>query len=155
MVRQAGPPQSMEGSFGAEVQLQPLEDPILDKLDAWRGLFLHGELTPGQAPGRTCALVETGVHAGEGLLVVLVTLRGIHTGTAWFWGTGPCEGGTGAVCGELQPVGMTHAGEVHEGLCSMGGTPFWSRMECRDHSIPTHDTSVIFSSSWPVEKQEW
>lgn len=32
---------------------------------------------PERAPGSTCGLVEREVHAGEGLLAGLVTLRGI------------------------------------------------------------------------------
>ena len=32
----------------------------------------------------------------------------------------------GAVREELEPVGRTHVGEVHEGLYPMGGTTQWS-----------------------------
>ncbi|RMC04919.1 hypothetical protein DUI87_18094 [Hirundo rustica rustica] len=45
--------------------MEDMEDPIMDKLDATRRLFLHGELMPEQAPGRTCGLVERGVRVGE------------------------------------------------------------------------------------------
>jgi len=61
-----------------------------------------------QAPGRTCGPMERGAHDGADLLAGLVTLWGTHAG---------------AVCPEgVHPMGRTPAGEVHEGLQTMGRT---------------------------------
>ena len=47
-------------------------------------------------------------------------------------GLHPVEGShAGAVCEELQTVGRIHAGEVHGGLSSVGGTSCWSRGSVR------------------------
>jgi len=112
VMRQAVPLQPMEVQIGADLHLQPVEDPMLEKVDvpnlavtpwgahtgagSWWDLWTRGERSPGWSrfADRACDLVER-----------------IHVGT---------------VPKELQPVGRTHTGEVHGGLSPMGGTPCWS-----------------------------
>ncbi|GAB0185620.1 AN1-type zinc finger protein 5-like [Grus japonensis] len=45
----------MEVHGGADIHLQPMEDPMLEQVDA----------SFRQAPGRTCSPVERGAHARE------------------------------------------------------------------------------------------
>ncbi|GAB0180290.1 AN1-type zinc finger protein 5-like [Grus japonensis] len=111
MVRQAVPLQPMEVDGGADIHLQPVEDPTPEQVEApkggcgpweaqagagpWQDLWPCGERSPGWSrfAGRTCEPVgET--HAG-------------------------------AVGEELQPMGRTHVGEVGGGLSPVGGTPSW------------------------------
>ncbi|GAB0188058.1 EH domain-containing protein 4 [Grus japonensis] len=72
MVRQAVPLQPMEDDGGADIHLQPVEDPMLEQVDAlkevvtlweahagagsWQDLWPHGERSPRQSrfAGRTC-----------------------------------------------------------------------------------------------------
>ena len=54
MVRQAVPLQAMEVNDGADVHLQPMEDPTLEQVDARQRLWPCGKPVPEQAPGRTC-----------------------------------------------------------------------------------------------------
>jgi len=65
LVRQAVPLQPMEVHGGADIHLQPMEDPMLE-----------------QAPDSTCGPFERGAHAGAGLMAGLVTLWGTHAGAA-------------------------------------------------------------------------
>ncbi|PKU40823.1 hypothetical protein llap_8879 [Limosa lapponica baueri] len=58
---------------GADVHLQPLEDTMLEQVDAQRRLWPCVKLMLEQAPGRTCGPVERGTHAGADLLAGLVT----------------------------------------------------------------------------------
>ncbi|PKU42801.1 protein pxr1-like [Limosa lapponica baueri] len=63
MVRQAVPLQPMEVNGGADIHLQPIEDPILELMNApERGCNPMLE----QAPGRTCEPMERGAHTGAG-----------------------------------------------------------------------------------------
>ncbi|GAB0180045.1 AN1-type zinc finger protein 5-like [Grus japonensis] len=63
MVRQAVALQPVEVHGGADIHLQPTEDPTLEQVDAPEG----GCDPPlEQAPGRTCGPVERGAHAGAG-----------------------------------------------------------------------------------------
>ena len=112
MVRQAVPLQPMEVYGGADVHLQPREDPMPEQVDARRRLWPHGAPTLELAPGRSCGPVERGAHTGAGLLAGLVTPWGTHAR---------------AVHEELHPAGRTHAGAVRGGLSPVGGTPRWSR----------------------------
>ncbi|GAB0179878.1 hypothetical protein GRJ2_000453100 [Grus japonensis] len=105
MVRQAVPLLPMEDDGGADIHLQPMEDP--------KGG--HERLALEQAPGRTCGPVKRGAHAGAGFLAGLVTPWGTHAR---------------AVHEELQPMGRTHVGEVHGGLTPVVGTPQWSSEAC-------------------------
>jgi len=65
MMRQAVALQPMKVHGGADIHLQPVENP-----------------TPEQVPGRTCGLMERGAQARAGLLAGLVTLWGTHAGAA-------------------------------------------------------------------------
>ncbi|GAB0185424.1 AN1-type zinc finger protein 5-like [Grus japonensis] len=103
MVRQTVPLQPMEDDGGADIHLQPMEDPMPEQVDApkggsdfmeahagassWQDLWPCGERSPrqGRFAGRTCDPV------GDPTLEQF----------------GP-EG--------LHPVGETHAGAVHEKL---------------------------------------
>ncbi|GAB0190267.1 AN1-type zinc finger protein 5-like [Grus japonensis] len=78
MVRQAVPLQPIEDDGGADIHLQPMEDPMLEQVDTPKG---------GCDPvGNPCwskllaGPVERGAHTGAGLLAGLVTPWGIHTG---------------------------------------------------------------------------
>ncbi|GAB0208729.1 zinc finger and BTB domain-containing protein 5 [Grus japonensis] len=71
MVRQAVPLQPMEDDGGADIHLQPVEDPTLEQVDApeggkahagagsWQDLWTCGERSPhwSRFGGRTCDLV--------------------------------------------------------------------------------------------------
>ncbi|GAB0183028.1 AN1-type zinc finger protein 5-like [Grus japonensis] len=85
MVRQAAPLQPMEDDGGADIHLQPVEDPMLEQVDALKGGCdpVHRKPTLEQAPGRTCGPVERGAHAGADLLAGLVTPWGTHAGAVW------------------------------------------------------------------------
>jgi len=65
-----------------------------------------------QAPGRSCGL-----------------WRGAHNGAGFLAGPVACGGPRlkQSVPGGLHCVERTHAGAVHEGLKSVGGTPCWSQ----------------------------
>lgn len=53
----------MEGHGGADTHLQPMEDPMLEQMDAWRMLWSYGKPTLEQIPSRTCGSpVERGAH---------------------------------------------------------------------------------------------
>ena len=80
MVRQAVPLQPMEVHGGADVHLQPGEDPMPEQGDARRRLWPRGKPTLEQDPGRSCGPVERGAHAGAGFLAGLVTPWGTHAG---------------------------------------------------------------------------
>ncbi|KAK4829703.1 hypothetical protein QYF61_006078 [Mycteria americana] len=68
MVRQAVPLQPMEVHGGADIHLQPVEDPMLEQVDVPEGgCDPRGKLALEQAPVRTCGPMERGAHAGEGL----------------------------------------------------------------------------------------
>ena len=78
MVRQAVPLQPMEDDSGADIHLQPVEDPTPEQVDAPKegrgpvGSLRWSRLLAGP--------VETGAHTGGGFLSGLVTLWGTHTG---------------------------------------------------------------------------
>ncbi|GAB0183450.1 AN1-type zinc finger protein 5-like [Grus japonensis] len=136
MVRQAVLLQPMEDDGGADIHLQPMEDPTLEQVEApeggcgpweacagassWQDLWTHGERSPhqGRFAGRTCDPV------GDPTLEQFAP-EGLH----------PMEGThAGAVCEELQPMGRTHIGEVHGGLSPMGGTHAGAGAECEESS---------------------
>jgi len=157
MVRQAVAVQSMEAHSGADICLQPEEDPTPERVDVLKGgcdpvgslcwsRLLVGpvdlwreEPTLEQAPGRTCGPVERGACAGAGSWQDLWTcgersppwtrlLVGPVALKSVPEGLHPMEGThTAAIREELQPMGRTRAGEVHGGLCPVGRTPRWSR----------------------------
>ncbi|GAB0208359.1 AN1-type zinc finger protein 5-like [Grus japonensis] len=85
MVRQAVLLQPMEVNGGADIHLQPVEDPTLEQVDAPKGgCDPHGKLALEQAPGRTCGPMERGAHAGAGLLAGLVTPWGTQHWSSLF-----------------------------------------------------------------------
>ncbi|PKU41973.1 suppression of tumorigenicity 5 protein isoform x4 [Limosa lapponica baueri] len=129
IVRQAAHLQPMEVNGGADIHLQPMEDPMLEQVDSlkeavtlwethagagsWQDLWPHGERSPhwSRFAGRTCDPMGD-PHWSSLLLKDCTPTEGTHVG---------------AVCEELQPVGRTQVGETHEGPSPMGGTPRWSR----------------------------
>ena len=123
-MRQAVPLQPREDHGGADLHLQPGEDPMPEQGDARRRLWPHGKPPLEQAPGRTCGPMERGAHAGVGFLAGLVTPRkGPTLEQSVPEGLQPIEGTyAGAICEELQLVGRTHAKEVCGGLSPIGGT---------------------------------
>ncbi|GAB0204530.1 acid sphingomyelinase-like phosphodiesterase 3b [Grus japonensis] len=66
MVRQAVPLQPMEVHSGADIHLQPVEDPTPEQVET---------------PEGACGPMERGAHAGAGLLAGLVTLWRTHAGS--------------------------------------------------------------------------
>jgi len=84
MARQAVSVQPMEVHSGANIHLQPVEDPTPEQADAQRRLGPLGEPMLNQAPGRTCGPVQRGAHAGAGLLAGLVNPWGIQAGAVSF-----------------------------------------------------------------------
>ena len=65
MVRQAVPLHPMEVNGGADIHLQPVEDPMLEEGDVpQRRLWPRGKPTLEQAAGKTCGPMERGAHAG-------------------------------------------------------------------------------------------
>ena len=81
MVRQAVPLHPMEVNGGADIHLQPVEDPMLEEGDVpQRRLWPRGKPALEQAAGKTCGPMERGAHAGAGLLAGLVTPWGTHAG---------------------------------------------------------------------------
>ena len=58
MVRQAVPLQPMEVHGGADIHLQPMEDPTPEQVGARRRLLPRGKPALERAPGRTCGSVE-------------------------------------------------------------------------------------------------
>ena len=84
--------QPMEVHHGADLHLQPAEDPMPEQMDAWRKLWPHGEPVLEQVPARTCGPVET-----EKLMLEQVCWWGLwlHGGTqagaACSWRTAPRE----------------------------------------------------------------
>ncbi|GAB0186839.1 hypothetical protein GRJ2_001149200 [Grus japonensis] len=76
MVRQVVPLQPMEDDGGADIHLQPMEDPTPEQVDAKRRPC--GKPVLEQAPSRTCGPVERGAHARAVLLAGLVTPWGTH-----------------------------------------------------------------------------
>jgi len=98
--------QPMEVHGGADLHLQPLEDPMLKQVGGWRRLWAPGEPMLEQAPSRTCGPV------------------GDPHGKNAACGKDPCWA---RVPEGLHPVGRTHAGAVCGRLSPVGGTPGWSR----------------------------
>ena len=90
MVRQAVPLQPMEVHCGADLHLQPMEHPTMEKMDAERRLWTWGKFMLEQAPARTCGPVERAAHTGAGFLAGLVSSQGTHTGAVCSWRTPPC-----------------------------------------------------------------
>ncbi|GAB0179988.1 hypothetical protein GRJ2_000464100 [Grus japonensis] len=111
MVGQAVPLQPMEVNGGADIHLQPMEDPTLEQVDAPKG----GCDPMGSS--RWSRLLAAPVDHGRPMLEQSGP-EGLHLveGTP-----------AGAVDAELQPVGRTHVGEAHGGLSPVGGNPCWSR----------------------------
>jgi len=80
-VRQAVPLQPMEVNSGADIHLQPVEDPMPEQVDVPKGgCNRHRKPTLEQDPARTCGPVERRAHARAGLLAQLVTRWGTQTG---------------------------------------------------------------------------
>ncbi|PKU36564.1 hypothetical protein llap_13132 [Limosa lapponica baueri] len=79
MVRQAVPLQPMEVHGGADIHLQPMEDPMQEQVDVSEGgcdpkrSLCWSRLLAGPVDSWRRA------HAGAGLLAGLVTLWGTHT----------------------------------------------------------------------------
>lgn len=71
----AVPLQPMEIHGGAEIHLQPTEEPTLEYVDvaAQRWLQPHGKSTLEQGPGRTCGPMERVAHTRAGFLAGFVT----------------------------------------------------------------------------------
>ncbi|CAM9264732.1 unnamed protein product, partial [Bubo scandiacus] len=76
MMRQAVPLQPMEVNSGADILLQPVEDPTPEQVNV-----PEGGCDPMGSPCRTCDPVERRAHVGAGLLAGLVTLWETHAGT--------------------------------------------------------------------------
>lgn len=143
-------------AFRSRVQLQPTEDPSWDKLDAWGRLLLRGELMPEQAPGRTCALVERGVHSGEGLLAGLVALKEIRAGSACSWGTGLCEGAPGEqFVKNCRMWEWPMLGKFMKDCIQWEGPHSGAGWSAEATVIGPWEFFVIFFSSCPAGKQEW
>lgn len=70
----------MEVNGGADMHLQPMEDPMLEQVDVQGRLWPCGEPVLPCAPGRTCDPVERGPHSRVGLLAGLVMLCVTHNG---------------------------------------------------------------------------
>lgn len=66
----AVPLQPMGVPGGAQIHMQPAENPTPEQVDA---LWFSEKPTLVQAPGRTCGLMERGAHGGAGFLATLVT----------------------------------------------------------------------------------
>jgi len=83
MVRQVFPLQSMEVHSGADLHLQPVEDSMLEQVDAPKGSCDPvGSPTLEQSSAKTCGPVERGDHTGAVFLTGLVTPWGTHAGVA-------------------------------------------------------------------------
>ncbi|GAB0188323.1 hypothetical protein GRJ2_001297600 [Grus japonensis] len=129
MVRQAVPLQPMEVNGGADIHLQPVENPTLEQVEApeggcgpweahagassWLDRWTREEGSPRQSrfAGRTCDPVGDPMLEQSGP-------EGLHPAE---------ETHAGAVHEELQPMGRTHVGEVGGGLSPVRGTPCWRR----------------------------
>ncbi|GAB0206975.1 hypothetical protein GRJ2_003163100 [Grus japonensis] len=118
MVKQAVPLQPMEVNGGADIHLQPVQDPTPEQIDvpkeavapwearagagSWQDLWTHGERSPCRSrfAGRTCDPV------GDPMLEQSAP-EGLHL------------------------MGETHTGAVHEEVCGglspVRGTPCWSK----------------------------
>ncbi|OPJ76687.1 hypothetical protein AV530_015336 [Patagioenas fasciata monilis] len=104
MVRQVLPPQPIKVHSGADIHLQPVEDPIPEQVDAPEGdCDPMRKPTLEQAPGRTCDPVEKGAYAGASFLAGLVTP----------WGT---PHGNSPFLKDCNPMEKIHAGAVCEEL---------------------------------------
>ena len=75
-VRWDGPLQPTQG--GADISLQPGENPTPEQGDARRRLWPHEKPTLEQGPGRTSGAVKRETHAGAGLLAGLATPWGTY-----------------------------------------------------------------------------
>ena len=65
MVRQAVPLHPMEVNGGADIHLQPVEDPMLEEGDVpQRRLWPRGKPALEQAACKTCGTMERGAHTG-------------------------------------------------------------------------------------------
>lgn len=80
MVRQAVFLQTTEVNGGADIHLQPMEDPTLEQVDAQKRLWLHGKPTLEQIPSRTYGSMERQTHSGASFLARFVSPSGIHSG---------------------------------------------------------------------------
>ena len=100
MVRQAVPLQPMDVHGGADIHLQPVEDPTLEQVDV-----PEGDCDPMGDPRWSSLFLKD-----------CIPWKGHVERTH-----------AGAVCEDLQSVGRTHVGEIHGGLPPVGGTPCWSR----------------------------
>ncbi|GAB0204275.1 AN1-type zinc finger protein 5-like [Grus japonensis] len=106
MVRQAVPLQPMEVNGGADIHLQPAEDPTLEQVDAPEGgRDPMGSPHWSRFAGRACDPV--GDPCWSSLVPKDCT---------------PCKGPM-----LEQFVGRTHIGEVGGERSPMGSTPHWSR----------------------------
>ncbi|GAB0190893.1 AN1-type zinc finger protein 5-like [Grus japonensis] len=110
MVRQAVALQPMEVHGGADIHLQPMEDPMLEQVDEPEGgCDSMGSPHWSRFAGRTCD------PAGDP-----------HRSSLFLKVCTPWKGPTlEQFVKNCSP--RTHAGEVHGGLSPMGGTPRWSR----------------------------
>jgi len=72
--------QTIEVHSGADIHLQPWEDPTLEQVDALKQAVTLGKSMLEQAPARTCEPMERGAYTGADLLAGLVTLQATHAG---------------------------------------------------------------------------
>lgn len=73
------PMKTMEINKGSDIYLQPMEDALLEKTNAWKkDVTLWEDCAAAQAPGWTCGPMEGGVHTEEGFLAGLLTMQGTH-----------------------------------------------------------------------------
>ncbi|PKU45847.1 ubx domain-containing protein 4 [Limosa lapponica baueri] len=113
MVRQAVPQQPKDVNGGADISLQPVEDPMLEQVESPKG----GCDPVGSMCWRRLLAGAVTLWREEPMLEKSV-LEGLH----------PAEGThTGEVHEEVQHMGRTHVREVHGRLSPVGGTPCWSR----------------------------
>ncbi|PKU38096.1 ubx domain-containing protein 4 [Limosa lapponica baueri] len=104
----------MEVHGGADINLQPVEDPTPEQVDVPEGgcdpmgsprwSRFAGRISDPMLGSTTEQSVPEGLHPME-------------------------RTHTGAVCEELQPVGGTKIGEVCGDVYPVGRTPHWSRMK--------------------------
>ncbi|RMC16439.1 hypothetical protein DUI87_06769 [Hirundo rustica rustica] len=64
----------MEDHSGAEILLQPMEDPMPEQMDVFEGGCDPMENTSQEDPGRICGPLKRGAHARRGLLADPVDL---------------------------------------------------------------------------------
>ncbi|GAB0191968.1 EH domain-containing protein 4 [Grus japonensis] len=114
---------------GADIHLQPLEDPMPEQVETPEGgcdpmgspcwsKLLVGPVAPWREEPMPEQVCWQDLSPRGGPTLEQSVPEGLH----------PVEGTyAGAVREELQPVGRTHVGEVHGGLSPVGGAPRWSR----------------------------